>query len=60
MPFPEQIDEDDFYDDTPTCQRCNGNGTILVCPDDMCRGMGECIHGDGEVICPNCDGAFDL
>lgn len=42
------------YDDY--CYRCDNNGTILICPDDMCHGLGYCIHGDGEVICPECKG----
>lgn len=36
------------------CWQCNGEGFIVVCVDDMCRGAGHCIHGDGEVVCPNC------
>src|SRR6185436_19397071 len=31
---------------------CNGDGWIVVCVDDMCRGSGECIHGDGMALCP--------
>jgi hypothetical protein len=38
------------------CYECYGEGTIIICPDDMCHGTGECIHGDGEVPCPVCDG----
>lgn len=34
------------------CPTCNGIG--VVCIDDMCRGAGECIHGDGW--CPECGG----
>lgn len=30
---------------------CNGDGIIVTCIDDMCRGSGECIHGDGEKAC---------
>lgn len=39
-----------------TCPRCDGAGFILVCCDDLCQGQGECIHGDGEEICPQCKG----
>jgi hypothetical protein len=51
-------DADAEYDDGDGeyCYRCNNEGTIFVCPDDMCRGCGECIHGDGEIICPDCKG----
>jgi hypothetical protein len=44
------------FDDVDYCYRCDGSGTILVCCDDMCQGMGECIHGDGEIRCPKCGG----
>lgn len=35
-----------------TCPRCGGLG--VICIDDMCRGCGECIHGDGT--CSECGG----
>lgn len=38
------------------CNTCGGAGFIVVCIDDMCRGCGECIHGDGEIPCPECGG----
>jgi hypothetical protein len=34
------------------CPTCGGIG--VVCIDDICRGLGECIHGDG--MCPTCGG----
>ena len=50
------------------CAQCI-DGIIVTCPDDMCRGAGECMHGDGEraceceldrdddrADCPECDG----
>ena len=44
-------------DDTDlACGRCYGTGEILVCPDDLCRGAGECMHGDGTITCPACEG----
>jgi hypothetical protein len=45
---------DDGGDDY--CARCDNRGLIIVCVDDLCRGAGECMHGDGEVICPDCKG----
>lgn len=39
-----------------TCPTCGGEGFIVTCIDDMCRGAGECMHGDGEDVCPDCDG----
>jgi hypothetical protein len=43
-------------DDEGDCHRCNGEGRILVCIDDLCQGQGECIHGDGYAVCPVCKG----
>jgi hypothetical protein len=44
-----------------TCPECNGNGYAITCCDDMCNGLGYCIHGDGEEMCPVClgDGEVD-
>jgi hypothetical protein len=49
----EDYDWDPLYDG---CNTCNGEGFIVVCIDDMCRGAGECMHGDGEIVCPECKG----
>lgn len=38
------------------CYYCNGSGWIVMCIDDICQGLGECIHGDGEEVCPECLG----
>lgn len=43
--------------DGDTCQRCDGEGEIMVCYDDLCQGQGYCIHGDGYAPCPACNGA---
>lgn len=57
------FDEDEDPDFEPEyssypdgCARCGGEGIIVICVDDMCRGAGECMHGDGEIICPDCNG----
>ena len=42
------------------CWRCYGEGFIVVCVDDICRGAGECFHDDGEVICPECNGDGEI
>jgi hypothetical protein len=33
------------------CSNCD-DGMIVTCIDDMCRGTGECFHGDGYSLCP--------
>lgn len=38
------------------CPYCD-EGTLLVCCDDLCHGQGWCMHGDGEVMCPHCNGS---
>ena len=50
-----EYDDELYYE--PACGRCDGEGLILICPDDVCRGTGECMHGDGEIVCPACKGS---
>ena len=52
----DEHDDDDFPFDVGGCNTCGGEGFIVVCIDDMCRGAGECMHGDGEIPCPECGG----
>jgi hypothetical protein len=54
----DEYEYDDSCDgsDFDYCQRCDNAGFIVVCIDDMCRGAGECMHGDGEIVCPDCKG----
>jgi len=55
----EQLNAESFVDDSDACcYRGGGLGVIVTCIDDMCRGSGECIHGDGEAICPVCKGGY--
>lgn len=42
--------------DDNDCPVCHGEGFVITCCDDMCRGQGSCIHGDGEEICMACGG----
>lgn len=49
-------DDDEGFEGATTCWMCGGEGAIVVCMDDMCRGTNACIHGDGEDVCPNCLG----
>ena len=52
-----EIDDADWGDELEggVCCNCDGSGWMVVCVDDMCRGMGECIHGDGNRPCPICN-----
>lgn len=58
MSYPEHIHDPDYgADDTDAgCNTCGGAGFVVTCIDDMCRGAGECMHGDGESVCPECGG----
>ena len=49
---------DEFGDQE--CYRCYGKGWILSCIDDICHGLGYCMHGDGFMDCPECGGEWDL
>lgn len=49
-----------FEDYEPICPDCDGDGVILVCCDDVCNGIGRCIHGDGEEVCPTCGGTGEV
>ena len=35
------------------CPFCDSELPVVCC-DDMCRGLGECIHGDGYGECLEC------
>jgi len=53
---------DDYYDDpneSETCQRCGGSGFYADCPDDLCYGREECIHGD-DALCRECCGEGEV
>lgn len=53
--FPVENDWDETSSDD-CCPTCLGTGFICECPDDICQGRGECMHGDGDVECPDCCG----
>jgi len=53
-PLPDDFESDGCYR-SRDCYRCAGAGYIVTCPDDICRGRDECMHGDGEVSCPVCN-----
>lgn len=48
--------DDEDCDEGFDCPYCD-EGILLVCFDDLCRGQGWCMHGDGEVMCPDCNGS---
>lgn len=52
----DPLDGDDYNECDPYCYECDDTGLVMTCCDDMCRGAGECIHGDGMKICPHCKG----
>ena len=43
-----------------SCDRCDGTGWIMTCIDDICVGSGECMHRDGEAVCPQCHGEGEM
>ena len=48
--YPRELEDD--------CRRCDEFGLVVVCPDDVCRAAGECLHGDeGMALCPDCGGS---
>lgn len=56
--LPGAAGSDEVWDDWDDegCYLCGGTGAIVTCIDDLCRGSGECMHGDGEQPCPACCG----
>ena len=46
--------------DPRPCDLCHGTGYRVTCPDDMCYGQAQCIHGDGVSICPDCKGEGEI
>ena len=57
MTVKDQREYDDELRYETACGHCDGDGFILICPDDLCRGAGKCMHGDGEIVCPACEGS---
>ncbi|MFN2233884.1 MAG: hypothetical protein ACK2U1_06610 [Anaerolineales bacterium] len=58
----EFLDYENFEDqeEPEMCPEYLGSGFVLICIDDICNGLGYCIHGDGEMICPNCHGEGEI
>lgn len=55
-------DGDDY--DSEMCRHCDGDGVILVCMDDLCRGAGQCFFEKpgchGIAICKQCSGSGEV
>lgn len=41
-----------------SCWKCDGEGFIITCIDDLCQS--GCIHGDGEQACRVCNGSGEV
>ena len=41
----------DHDDEDHVCTRCQGEGVIMVCPDDLCRNSGQCALGETDLSC---------
>jgi len=37
------MDEDEYDEGGWDCERCGGQGIVMICVDDCCRGAGECL-----------------
>ena len=50
--------DDDYSDyDDGACPECDGEGLRLTCVDDICRGLGYCMHDSGGYgTCQLCKG----
>ena len=51
---------DDGGEVDPYCYTCHNRGYIIECVDDLCRGHDHCMHGDGEISCPDCDHEWEI
>jgi hypothetical protein len=64
--FEEWDEQYEPYDDGRpyACTRCEGEGAIMVCVDDICRGGGfdggGCFHPGGYQTCPVCKGSGEI
>ena len=51
--------DDDWFDEEYVgeryCWSCGGRGWKITCPDDLCHGQDECIHGDPPTPCWECN-----
>ena len=57
---PDEEMWDEESDGPRTCPNCHGEGEYVICVDDLCRGAGECIHGDGMQFCRVCAGSGEV
>ena len=57
-------DEDDYdFGDGYACTDCDGEGRVMACWDDVCRGSGQCawepVRKGCFMLCPSCEGTGD-
>lgn len=54
----DDFDDDDgrYLGEMAGCWACGGEGVEVICCDDICHGLGYCMHGDGDRPCPECGG----
>lgn len=55
---PEPAFEDydgDYEGGERYCWSRGGRGWKITCPDDLCHGQDECIHGDPPTPCFECN-----
>ena len=59
----DEIDErgDEEWHEPATCWNCGGEGFTIACCDDICHGLGYCMHGpNGHAECHICQGEGQL
>ena len=54
--YDDYMFDDGVRDEPVSCPNYCNDGIVITCCDDLCVGAGECMHGDGEMICPTCNG----
>lgn len=51
----EYLDEGEYAGGEYYCWDCGGRGWKITCPDDLCHGEDECIHGNRPKPCRTCN-----
>lgn len=47
--------QDDYieFDDSDECPNCDGEGVVMACCDDICRGADRCMYRPAKATCFN-------